>query len=456
MKLDLANIKPYVTPVFGMGSQELDPNLERRLQRPMMVGSVLVGVFVVGLLIWAAFAPLTGAVMAPGSVRVEANRKEIRHISGGIVRQIFVKEGQRVAAGQTLLILDSVQAKASVDINQSQVDAYVSQLARYQAEATGKRKVTFPAEMMARASEPVIAGLMRDQEFLFDTRLQFYESQNDILGQRIQQIDANIGGIKAQLDATDDSIKLTQQELAGYQTLYEKGFAPKTLILRYQRSLSDLAGRRGQLVAQITQAQEQKGETRMQIATQRDQRVSQAADGVRQMQMSLTDVLPRLTAAKQMLADTVVKSPVDGYVLQQTQYTQGGVIVAGEALMSIVPANSPLIVSVKIKPSEVDDVHLGMKAKVRLTAFNARKSKTVEAVVTAVSADQIIDEKSGGGYFRVDLRIEPGEIAKNLPAGSKLSPGMPATAQITTGKNTVLHYIISPLTDTIGNALHDG
>ncbi|OXE37181.1 MAG: secretion protein HlyD [Phenylobacterium zucineum] len=422
----------------------------------MVIGTVLVGVFVVGLLVWAAFAPLTGAVMAPGVVRVESNRKEIRHLSGGIVRQILVKEGQRVAAGQTLLILDAVQPKASVDINQSQADAYTAQLARYQAEATGKRTVTFPPELLARANDPVIAGLMRDQQFLFATRLQFFESQNDILGQRVQQIDANIAGIRAQLDATDDSIKLTQQELAGYQTLYEKGFAPKTLILRYQRSLSDLAGRRGQLMAEITQAQEQKGETRMQIATQRDQRISQAADGLRQMQMSLTDVLPRVTAARQMMADTVVKSPVDGYVLQLTQFTQGGVIVPGEPLMSIVPADSPLIVTVKIKPDQVDDVHVGMKAKVRLTAFNSRKSKPVEAVVTSVSADQITEEKTGAGYFRVDLRIEPGELAKNLPKGSKISPGMPAQAQITTGTNTVLHYIISPLTDTIGNALHEG
>jgi HlyD family secretion protein len=456
MKLDLTNIKPYVTPAFGMGNQELDPNLERRLRRPMVTGSILVGVFVIGLLLWAAFAPLTGAVMAPGVVRVEGNRKEIRHLNGGTVRQILVKEGQRVAAGQTLLILDSVQPKAALDIMQNQADAFTAQLARFQAESMGSRKVTFPPEMLARANDPAIATLIRDQEFLFATRLQFYESQNEILEQRVQQIDSSIVGIKAQLDATDDSIKLTQQELDGYQTLFEKGFAPKTLILRYQRSLSDLAGRRGQLIAQITQAQQQKGETRMQIATQRDQRISQAADGVRQMQMSLADVMPRVTAAKVMLADTVVKSPVDGYVLQLTQFTQGGVISAGESLMNIVPANSPLIVSVKIRPSDVDDVHIGLKAKVRLTAFNSRKSLPVDADVIAISADQIVDEKSGNGFFRVDLRIDPGEVAKKLPKGAKLSPGMPAQAQIVTGTNTVLHYIISPLTDTIGNALHDG
>lgn len=456
MKLDLNALKPYVTPAFGMGDQELDPNLERRLRRPMVTGGVLVGVFVIGLLVWSAFAPLTGAVLAPGVIRVEGNRKEVRHLSGGTVRQILVKEGQKVAAGQTLLILDAVQPKAALDILQNQADAFSVQLARFQAEARGARKVTFPADVLARAQDPAIMTLMRDQEFLFESRLQFYESQNEILGQRVQQIDSSILGIQAQLDATEDSIKLTQQELAGYQTLYEKGFAPKTLILRYQRSISDLQGRRGQLMAQITQAQQQKGETRMQVATQRDQRISQAADGVRQMQSSLADVMPRLTAAKVVMNDTVVKSPADGYVLQLTQFTQGGVIGAGESLMNIVPANSPLIVSVRIRPSDVDNVRIGLKAKVNLTAFNSRTSKPVAAEVVAISADQLVDEKSGSGFFSVDLRIDPGELAKNLPKGAKLSPGMPAQAQIITGTNTVLHYIISPLTETIGNALHDG
>ena len=454
MKLDFKPIKSYVTPAFGFGDQPLDPDLERRMRRPMIIGSAVVGVFVVGMLLWAAIAPLTSGVTATGIVRVEANRKTIRHREGGTVKSILVHEGQRVAPGQPLIILDDVQARAAADVLQGTVDSFEAQIARFQAESSGRRTVSFPADLTARIADPRVAALIRDQQFLFTTRLQFFESQGEVLAQREQQIDASISGVKAQMDSTDQSIDLTKQELAGYQTLFEKGFAPKTLILREQRSVADLEGHRGQLVSDMTRLREQKGETRAQIMSQRDDRMSQAAEGLRQTQAQLSDASPRLTAARQTLAGTTVTSPADGYVLDLTQFTVGGVIGAGEVLMSVVPANAPLIVTVRLKPNEINDVRPGMKARVRLTAFNYRKVNPVEAVVTTVSADQLSDQKTGEGFFKADLRIEPGELAK-LPKGAKLTPGMPAQAMITTGKNTILHYLISPLTDTFRGALHE-
>jgi HlyD family secretion protein len=454
MKIDFKPIKTYVTPAFGFGDQALDPDLERRLRQPMIVGSVIVGVFVVAALVWAAVAPISSGVTAQGIVRVEANRKTIRHREGGTVKSILVHEGQRVAVGQPLIILDDVQARAAVDVLQGTVDSLEAQIARFKAESSGRRTVDFPADLTARISDPRVAALIRDQQFLFTTRLQFFESQSEVLSQREQQIDASLAGVKAQMDSTDQSIDLTKQELAGYQTLYEKGFAPKTLILREQRGIADLQGHRGQLVSDMTRLHEQKGETRAQLVSQRDDRVSQAAEGLRQMQASLADASPRLTAAKQTLAGTVVTSPADGYVLDLTQFTVGGVIGAGEVLMNVVPANAPLIVTVKLKPNEINDVRPGMKARVRLTAFNYRKVNPVEAIVTNVSADQLSDQKTGEGFFKADLRIEPAELAK-LPKDAKLTPGMPAQAMITTGKNTILHYLISPLTDTFRGALHE-
>jgi HlyD family secretion protein len=230
----------------------------------MMIGSAIVGVFVIGFMLWAAIAPLTGAVMAAGVVRVEANRKVVRHREGGTVRSIAVKEGQHVTLGQVLLTMDDVQARAAVDVYQSQVDAFEAQIARFAAESSGQTSVTFPADLMARITDPKVAAIMRDQQFLFATRLQFYQSQNDVLAQREQQTEAQMQGVRAQIAANDESIDLTKQELAGYQTLFEKGYAPKTLILRYQRSLADLAGRKGSLLSDVTRLGEQKGETRLQ------------------------------------------------------------------------------------------------------------------------------------------------------------------------------------------------
>ena len=392
--------------------------------------------------------------MAPGLVRVEANRKVIRHREGGSVRAIPVREGQHVAAGQPLLILDDVQPKAAVDVFQNQSDALTAQSARFEAEARGARVLSFPASLTTRISDPRVAGLIQDQQLLFSTRLQFFDSQADVLNQRQSQIESQISGVQAQLDALEESVRLTKEELSGYQTLYEKGYAPKTLILRYDRSLADLAGRRGALNSEITRLRQQKGETRLQLNSLRDQRVSQAADGLRQMQAGLSDVSPRLTAARQTLNNAILRSPVDGYVLDLTQSTIGGVIGPGEVLMNIVPANAPLIVSAKIKPADIDDVKVGMKAEVRLTAFNYRKVSPVQGEVIAVSADSLSDQKTGEGYFRADIRIAPKDLA-GLPKGAKLTPGMPAAVSIVTGTRTILSYVVSPLTDTIRDSLKE-
>ncbi|WP_249778110.1 HlyD family type I secretion periplasmic adaptor subunit [Phenylobacterium glaciei] len=454
MTRDVTPIKAYVTPTFSGQEQALDPELKRKLRRPMIVGGAIVGVFVVAMILWAAVSPVRSAIMAPGLVRVEANRKVIRHREGGSVRAIPVREGQHVAAGQPLLILDDVQPKAAVDVFQNQSDALMAQSARFEAEARGARVLSIPASLTTRISDPRVAGLIQDQQLLFSTRLQFFDSQADVLNQRQSQIESQISGVQAQLDALEESVRLTKEELSGYQTLYEKGYAPKTLILRYDRSLADLAGRRGALNSEITRLRQQKGETRLQLNSLRDQRVSQAADGLRQMQAGLSDVSPRLTAARQTLNNAILRSPVDGYVLDLSQSTIGGVVGPGEVLMNIVPANAPLIISAKIKPADIDDVKVGMKAEVRLTAFNYRKVSPVQGEVIAVSADSLSDQKTGEGYFRADIRIAPKDLA-SLPKGAKLSPGMPAAVSIVTGTRTILSYVVSPLTDTIRDSLKE-
>nr|QQZ49888.1 biotin/lipoyl-binding protein [Phenylobacterium glaciei] len=227
MTRDVTPIKAYVTPTFSGQEQALDPELKRKLRRPMIVGGAIVGVFVVAMILWAAVSPVRSAIMAPGLVRVEANRKVIRHREGGSVRAIPVREGQHVAAGQPLLILDDVQPKAAVDVFQNQSDALMAQSARFEAEARGARVLSIPASLTTRISDPRVAGLIQDQQLLFSTRLQFFDSQADVLNQRQSQIESQISGVQAQLDALEESVRLTKEELSGYQTLYEKGYAPR-------------------------------------------------------------------------------------------------------------------------------------------------------------------------------------------------------------------------------------
>lgn len=457
MKLDLTPVRPgYVTPTFGGGDDNapMAPELQHRLRRPMLVGAAVIGVFVVGLGIWASLGQLATGVPAQAEVRADSQRKTMRHKESGTVKAILVREGQLVRAGQPLLLFNDVEPRAAVDVLQSQYDTFVAQRARFLAEATGKATVDFPADLLARMADPRVATLVNGQQFLFTTRQTFQQSQAGVLGQRLEQQQTQVQGQQAQLDSVVEQQRLTEEELAGYRKLNEQGFAPKTLILRYERSQAELAGRKGQLVADIARIRQQMGETRLQLASLRDERESQSAEGLRDSEAKLADVIPRLTAAREALAATVVRSPVDGYVFNLTQFTVGGVIGAGEVMMDVVPSQTPLTVTAMIKPEDVDEIHPGMKATVRLTGLNQRFNDALDGTVSVVSADRITNEKSGMAFYRVDVRIAPGELRK-LKKGVQLTPGMPAMVQFVTGKRSVMSFLISPITSTLEDAFRE-
>jgi HlyD family type I secretion membrane fusion protein len=175
---------------------------------------------------------------------------------------------------------------------------------------------------------------------------------------------------------------------------------------------------------------------------------------MRAMQAQLADSAPKLAATSQTLTGTTVRSPVDGYVLNLTQYTIGGVAGPGEVLMEVVPANEPLVVSAQVQPQDIDAVHVGMKARVRMDALSQRWNSPLEATVMAVSADRITDQKTGAGYYRADLRIDPTEL-KKVPKGVTLTAGMPASAMLVTGKRSVLGYLIAPFKETLEDAFRE-
>ncbi|WP_293676641.1 HlyD family type I secretion periplasmic adaptor subunit [uncultured Phenylobacterium sp.] len=456
MKLDLTPQRTgYVTPTFGGDDNApMAPELQQRLRRPMLVGGAVIGVFVVGLGLWASFSRLATGVPAPGEVRADSERKTLRPKDPGTVKAILVREGQFVRANQPLLLFNDVEARAAVDVLQSQYDTFLAQKARFTAEATGRPALEFPAELMARMSDPRVATLVQGQQFLFSTRLQLMQSQMAVLNQRIEQQLTQIEGQQAQLDAVVEQMRLAEEELVGYRKLNEQGYASRNLILQRESRQAELAGRKGQLLADIARLKQSMGETRLQLASLRNERESQSAEGLRDSESRLADVIPRLTTARQTLDGRVVRSPVDGYVFNLTQFTVGGVIGAGEQMMDVVPSQQALTVSAMIKPEDVDEVRVGMPAQVRLTGLNQRFNEPLDGTVSIVSADRIVNERNGQATYRVDVRIAPSELRK-LKKGVKMSPGMPASVQLRTGERSVMSFLISPITQTMQDAFRE-
>jgi len=442
-------------PVFGAAADApLSDQDKARMRGPVMAGLAVILVFVVGLGIWASVAPIWGAIVAPGTVRVEANRQTVKSREGGVVREILVRDGDVVRQGQLLMRFDDTVTRAQVDVLSNQHDTLVIQRARFSAETANRRTFAVPTELLARRDDPRVVAVIQNETLVFTARLAAIEGQAAILNQRVEQVAAARGGLTVQVQSIDDQVALIRQELAGYQSLYEQGFAPRTLILRYERQLAEIAGRRGALAADIQRNQQQNGETRLQLAQIYEQRQSEAATGVRDAEARLADIAPRLDAARQALSQTQVLAPAAGYVLGLSQFTVGGVAVAGEPLMDVVPSNSPLVVTAQIRPSDIDEVRVGMPADVNISAYNTQKVPALEAEVINVSADTLAVEQTGATYYRVDLRINPDQL-RELPPGARLTPGMQASVMIRTGRRTIMSYLLSPIGTIMNQSMRE-
>lgn len=437
----------------GVIDMPLSTEAQARMRKPVIAGLIVIGVFVVGFGVWAGLAPIWGAVTAPGIVRVEANRKTLKSRDGGVIRQIFVQEGDAVLPGQVLLKFDDTVTRAQVSILENQYDTYAMQAARLLAEST-RRNLVIPADIAARRPDPRVAMIIQNETVVFETRRMAIEGQAAILNQRFEQLKTARTGLQIQADSLDQQLALMQEELDGYKILNAKGYAPKTLVLRLERQLAETRGRRGSLMADITRNQQQAGETRLQLASLYEQRNTEIASSLGEAQSRVSDLGPRLNAAREALAQTDVRSPVAGYVLNLSQFTIGGVAGPGEVLMDVVPSNAPLVISAEIKPGDIDQVRPGMTADVTLQAYSSYKVPKIPAEVMTVSADAISNPQTKETYFRAELRIKPEELRK-LPKGVKLSPGMQAIVMIKTDKRTILSFLIGPIGEVLDHSLRE-
>ena len=435
------------------GTSEED-TIEKTVRRPMMIGGLLVLALAVGLLIWAAVFSISGAVMAPGVVRVENNSKNISRLEGGIVRQIFVHEGQKVAKGQLLLRFDDNQIKAAVDIYQGVVDSANAQIARFNAEAINAPDIRFPPDLLRRAGDPQVAALMESQRALFQSRMMLYRSQAMVYNSQAEQLGSQLDGLRIQARSVDDQAKLITEELDGVRELSRQGYAPNSRLLSLERAAVQVKGQRGSMVADIARTHQAVGEVRLSVAQLEDRRQTEISDGIRAAQERLSDAEPKLRSVLEQQQQTEIRSPVAGYVFNLTQFTEGGVAGAGQTLMQIVPIDTKLVIMAEITPRDITDVHVGMPARVTLTGFNPRTVPPVEGRVTLVSADARSNEKTGASYFTVEVTVPASELAK---AGKDvhLSPGMQASVAVVTGNRTILEYLLQPFTDSMRSALKE-
>jgi HlyD family secretion protein len=420
------------------------------LRRFQIAGYVSMFVLVGAMGGWSLLSSINGAVIAPATIMAETNSKRVQHKDGGIIRSILVRDGDRVEAGQNLIVLDDTDTKSELAIITALLAEFMAKRARLEAERDGLETIEFPPEIAERRDDPVIAKLILGQEKLHAARLATIQGKINQLEQQIGQIGEQVQGIVAQSESKERQINYIADELVGLLDLKTKGLVSNSRVLAMQREQARLEGERGELMAAKATAESKVGEVRLQILQVREETLTQTLADMRDVEGRIAELSERKVSTASRLERTTITAPITGYVYQLAVHTNGGVITPAETLMLISPEADELILQAQIPPQSIDQVHEGQKARIRFAAFNSRTTPEIDAMVTSVSADTSRFDANTPPFYMVMLKIPAVELDRL--GSNKLKPGMPAEAFIQTTARSPFSYLVKPLVDQIAHA----
>jgi HlyD family secretion protein len=436
-----------------MSGIDQNSDVARSIRRHLMAGLVASVALVGGAGAWAAVTNLSGAVVASGHFVVDSYVKKVQHPTGGVVGEILIGEGAEVNAGDVVMRLDATQTRANLAIVTKRLDELAARLARLEAERDDLPAITFPNWLLARRDNPDVISAIHSETRLFEFRKESREGKKAQLTERISQYHHEIEGLKAQEDAYQKGIEVLEKEIGALSGLREQGIVSDQRLNSLKTQLATYGGERGEKIAYQAQAAGRITETRLQILQVDQDLKAEVGRELREVQGQFGEYVERKVAAEDELRRIDIVAPQSGIVHQLAVHTVGGVVTPADPIMLIVPEGDDLALEVQIAPKDIDQIQLGHKAVLRMSAFNLRTTPELNGYVNRIAADLTTDEKTGVSYYLARLAVAPEELAKLKDL--RLMPGMPAEAMIQTGERTALSYLVKPLSDQINRAFRE-
>jgi HlyD family secretion protein len=429
----------------------MNPNSEQAVQarksirRYSLASIALFTALVGGLGGWSVTTDIAGAVIAGGSLVVDTNVKKVQHQAGGTVRQLFVREGDRVEAGQVLIRLDDTQVRANLGIINNSLAELSARQARLEAERDDADRVDSSQLQKLKIAE--LWRLIDGEQKLFEFRRTARLGKKSQLRERVGQLRDEIQGLMGQIASKKQELTFIQNELQGVRELWRKNLIPIQRVTALERDATRIEGERGMLIASVAQAKGKVTESELQILQIDQDLRGEVAQELREIQAKIAELQERRVAAEDLLQKIEICAPQQGSVHQLAVHTIGGVITPGEAIMLIVPERDVLIAEAHVPPQSIDQVNQGQTAILRFSTFNQRTTPELVGEVRLVSADVTTEPKNGAVFYTVRITVPEEELAKL--GMLKLVPGMPVEAFIQTGERTVISYLAKPLNDQI-------
>ena len=401
--------------------------------------------------IWATTAPIEGAAIAPGQVTVKTYSKVVQHLEGGIIKDIFVEDGAFVEANEPILEIDNTQSATELEAQNHMLFSLRALEKRLEAERDGQNSLIYPPSFnsMGRQGEEEMAVQIE----IFNARRSAINGSIDLLEQRIEQLQSQIIGYRAQQVSKEELTASYSDELADVSELLSQGFSDKNRLRALERNISTAKGEVAELTASIASTEVAIGEARLRILQERKEFHNAVVSELREVQADLNVGAEVAIAQEDIVSRTIVRAPDSGIVNGLQVHTIGGVIAPGMRILDIVPQADELIIESRLSPLDIDRVVVGQEASIRFSSFGMGTAPSIYGKVTSVSADSIIDEATGFPYYLA--RVEVSQESLQELGDLSLVPGMPAEVFIATGARTFLQYVFKPLTNAFVRGLRD-
>jgi membrane fusion protein, type I secretion system len=420
----------------------------KRLAR---IGSWIIAGAIVPIALWMTLAPLAMAVVAPGFVKVDLNRRPVQHLEGGIVREVLVRDGQTVRAGDPILVLGDVSVDAERNRLSYRISVERAGLARLEAEQARLRTLNFPAELQAAAAkdERVRQALMKERA-LFESRRDSLTSELALMRNQRTLIEQETSALRSQITLVQSALTLHQADLETNRRLLKDGFISANRLAQIEALATDYASKLEERRSELARAGQRLGESDLKIQSIQNSYVQTASDQLKVTAARLGEIEQETRKSEDAAARQVVAAPASGAVIALKVTSPGAVVKPGDSIAEIVPAEASLMIEAHIRPEELNHVHLDQRARIKFTAFKYRSSSMVVGQVTYVSADRLIDPATNLPYFSVMILADPGSL--QAVGEFNLQAGMPAEVYIEGSKQTALQYLMEPITSTVRKA----
>lgn len=434
-------------------------SLPRSTKWPTLAGVLVMASMLMGFGVWGNTAPIAGAVVASGVFVATGQNKIVQHLEGGVIKDIYVKEGDLVEQGQLLLDLDETTPRADLRRLELKSVRLTAIDTRLQAEAREDQDLRFPKELQdAARAEPEVREILNNQALTFTARRNNMNSDIAGVQESIGGLNERIQGSNIQLSSIAKQIKLLDEEIRTKEELLKTGLVRKPEIMVLQRTQANLEGEIGRIKGDIGDSKERIARAMEQINGIRKTAIKAAVEQMHEGRGELADVRERMFTAKGVLGRIHITAPVRGVVVKLRYHTQGGVVEAGKNIMEILPLKDELVIEARVRPQDIDSVKHGQKAMVRLTALSQRVTPMVSGDVIYLSADSLADEKKSQQVGPTDIyiirvKLDPADVAGI--EGFSPTPGMPAEVYIKTSERTFFQYIAKPIHDSMSRAFRE-